>query len=349
MSEKSKRIEYLDGWRAAAICSVLVSHFSRGWGGWLGDFGVELFFALSGLLMAQILFVRGAALGPFMIRRMTRVYPAMAVFVLAMGTASFLGTKAHLIPPAMQLSLMQFVAALGFSTNYYFAATGQHSVLGHTWSLGVELFCYALLAFIALIFGRDARRIIPILLAISVVSMIFGAWLMQQANFGWESVYWRTDARMGSIILPAAALLFIRERKLPKWTMPVTVAAAAIIFYHSGPIMKHTIGTVLVALSICSLESTYSVIKHALSNRVLTGIGMISYSLYLWQQPFWKAAAKGPAWMSAAALVPALVAASVSYFLVEKPVREWLDRRLLPGSARKSQVVESNLSNKMTT
>lgn len=48
----------LDGWRAAAIIGVLIGHFVQVPGFNAGRFGVELFFVLSGLLMAQLLFVK---------------------------------------------------------------------------------------------------------------------------------------------------------------------------------------------------------------------------------------------------------------------------------------------------
>ena len=53
----------------------------------LGRFGVELFFVLSGRLMAEILFVQKMPLD-FFLRRFSRVYPALFVFVLAMGLTS---------------------------------------------------------------------------------------------------------------------------------------------------------------------------------------------------------------------------------------------------------------------
>jgi peptidoglycan/LPS O-acetylase OafA/YrhL len=53
----SGRLSYLDGWRGLAIICVLAGHFLFIKSFNLGPFGVELFFVLSGRLMADILFV----------------------------------------------------------------------------------------------------------------------------------------------------------------------------------------------------------------------------------------------------------------------------------------------------
>ena len=53
-----KRIAYLDGWRGLAIGLVLIDHFSPVCGIALGRMGVDVFFVLSGMFMANILFVK---------------------------------------------------------------------------------------------------------------------------------------------------------------------------------------------------------------------------------------------------------------------------------------------------
>lgn len=343
---QADRIAHLDGWRALAIGCVLVAHFGRGFGGWLGDYGVELFFGLSGLLMAEILFVRQTELGPFLVRRLTRVFPALLVFATAMGLASMAGTFAGVLPQAMQLTLGQYLSSLFFVTNYYYAATGNHSVLGHTWSLGVELCSYALLAAIAATIGRQTRVVVPVLLAICVASWALGAWLMTQPNFGWESVYWRTDARLPSIILAAAAFLVLRGRKVPPFAAPMFLVVSAVIFAYGGVVFRHIVGTIAMALAIGTLEASYLGFRRMLATPVLTFVGTISYSLYLWQQPFWKAADKGPPWLSAVALIPALIAAYVSYRLIEGPSRDWLNHRLLKRKAIHSDVREADMASR---
>lgn len=57
---------------------------------------------------------------------------------------------------------------------------------------------------------------------------------------------------------------------------------------------------------------------------MLTGAGMLSYSVYLWQQPFYRLNAKLP--MLAPVLVAAAFVAGIfSYRFVEKPARRWIN------------------------
>jgi hypothetical protein len=112
---------------------------------------------------------------------------------------------------------------------------------------------------------------------------------------------------LASIVLPAALFLVLRKRHVPAFVSPLSFVVSALIFYFADHVTKHTLGTLAVALSICTLDATYEGIRRVLSAKPFVAIGAISYSLYLWQQPFWKAAAQGPAWMSAVALALAFV------------------------------------------
>jgi|GEM_PF-3598329 peptidoglycan/LPS O-acetylase OafA/YrhL len=103
------RIAYLDGWRGCAVLAVLIAHFGSTKGINLGRFGVELFFALSGRLMAEILFVRATPLSSFFPRRISRVYPAL--FVLA--SALLLTSGANADP-----TFSQYLSAITFTANY---------------------------------------------------------------------------------------------------------------------------------------------------------------------------------------------------------------------------------------
>jgi peptidoglycan/LPS O-acetylase OafA/YrhL len=78
-----KRIDYLDGWRGLAILLVLVAHFLQLKWMDLGTMGVDVFFVLSGMLMANILFVKKVSLTIFYKRRISRVFPVFIIFYQA--------------------------------------------------------------------------------------------------------------------------------------------------------------------------------------------------------------------------------------------------------------------------
>jgi len=89
--EDHARTAYLDGWRGVSILLVLIGHFTGLPAIRWGQLGVELFFALSGRLMAQILFVDGFPLRPFFARRFSRVWPGLLVLVLVLMALSSYG------------------------------------------------------------------------------------------------------------------------------------------------------------------------------------------------------------------------------------------------------------------
>ena len=92
IEETGQHLEHLDGWRGIAVSLVLLGHFwgdAHLWSG-MSKLGVALFFVLSGRLMSEILFVRKSRLSTFFLRRFSRVYPALLVFV-SVTTIAFWG------------------------------------------------------------------------------------------------------------------------------------------------------------------------------------------------------------------------------------------------------------------
>ena len=125
-------IPTLDGWRGAAILGVLLGHFFAAPGVNAGLLGVELFFVLSGRLMAEILFIRQTSLSVFLARRFSRIYPALLAAVLL----TYLASQSL---PGLDVQPIDVLASLTFTMNYLRAIGGSFgSPLDHVWSLCVE-------------------------------------------------------------------------------------------------------------------------------------------------------------------------------------------------------------------
>ena len=77
---RAVRYDYLDGWRGLAIGILLIGHFFPVPGINLGAVGVNLFFVLSGWLMARLLFVQQVSSASFYRRRISRIFPAHFFF-----------------------------------------------------------------------------------------------------------------------------------------------------------------------------------------------------------------------------------------------------------------------------
>jgi peptidoglycan/LPS O-acetylase OafA/YrhL len=327
------RLLYLDGWRGIAILTVLVGHFTRFSAA--GGTGVEIFFVLSGRLMAHILFVDRYPLPIFFQRRLSRVVPALAVLVVAMVLLSAVSIR--FFHGRSYATMTDALAALTFTSNYASALFGTRSILEHTWSLAVEEHSYVLLALMAVVVRRRSSSAAYLLLLAALLCMANGLWLASHFH-GREldhEIYWRTDVMAASDFLSAAIYLLIRSRAMPTYLGPLAFAVGMMITPAPAEI-KYTLGTLCFAVAVNSLEAAPPMILKGLSWKPLVSIGLISYSLYLWQQPFYafKAQLHSPV-----ALALALAVAVGSYFTVERPARRYLNelasRWLSPGAARR--------------
>ena len=177
-SETLYSVQYL---RAAAALAVVFYHISalsqQTWGldpervDHVGAAGVDLFFVISGFVMAMIVARPGPFDGrEFWVRRIARVVPAywvitLAVFVLAWFRPSLFNSTTA--------DLHTLLASLSFlALDHGDGATGPLLVVG--WTLNYEIFFYAIVALTAGLFG-DRRLYGTSLVIITLV--VVGAWL----------------------------------------------------------------------------------------------------------------------------------------------------------------------------
>lgn len=325
------RLLYLDGWRGLAVLAVLVGHFGP-WSGF-GALGVELFFVLSGRLMAEILFVQRHPLPDFFKRRIARVFPGLLAFVIITFPVAAVAYSVGLIRKPIA-GWIDAAGALTFTNNYIIVLFDRSSVFNHTWSLAVEEHSYVLLAAIALTTARSCGHSTFFMLGVAAACMVNG--LFQAQSYSGPAplthgVFWRTDVRLASVFLAGAMYLMLRSRPLPAW-IPVVALSLGCAIFLTGPVpVKYTIGTALFALAIATLDRAPANLHASLSVRPLTYTGLLSYSLYLWQQPFYVVKHQLGAPM---ALTGAILIAVASYYLVEQPARKWINRRSGPNPER---------------
>jgi peptidoglycan/LPS O-acetylase OafA/YrhL len=317
------RIGYLDGWRGVALLGVLIDHFFIKRGINLGRLGVELFFVLSGRLMAEILFVRAAPLANFYARRVSRIYPALAVLA---ASVTLVAAAAGLAEPTFG----QFLSTVTLTANYARLWIGGATALDHAWSLCIEEHMYILLGLVALAWRRWRFPLVPVLAAIAALLMVNGA-VETAMGLSYETVYWRSDARGASILVGALAYLLL-HREVPaalsgRW-MPIALGLIgfALSFKAVPDPVKYSLGTMCLAASLVLMERAPALALGILEHPLLMRIGIWSYSIYLWQQPFfWLAKDEEiPRWW----LLPvAIVAGIASFYAIEQPARRWLNAR----------------------
>jgi peptidoglycan/LPS O-acetylase OafA/YrhL len=332
------RIPSLDGLRAISILLVLVAHHitlfatSRGlprtalwWPRGFGSLGVSVFFALSGFLITSLLIEERKQagrvdLGAFYFRRAFRILPAFWAFL----AITFVITR--------EIPTRDIAAAALFASDYVPISSWW---LGHTWSLSVEEQFYLLwpMAFVFL----ETRRVRQLALVLVVASPILRilTLLILPASYREQMglmLHMRVDALMVGCLLalewrsPASRwLAYLGHRGTALASLGFLLAGSPWLQHFLKGYYKYTVGLGLESAAIASLitwaiRNPKGSVGGLLNSRPLVRIGVLSYSLYLWQQPFFDATvASSPLMPSPVNIALAFGAAELSYRYVESP------------------------------
>jgi peptidoglycan/LPS O-acetylase OafA/YrhL len=331
------KIPSLDGLRAISIALVVVGHLhaTRGFPELglehiLGDYGllgVRVFFVISGFLITTLLMREleqhgRISLRAFYARRSLRIFPAAFAFIGAMALADSLGW--------IELRAIDVVAALTYTVNFVPDPSWE---FGHLWSLSVEEQFYilwpfalarlgvrrgawvALAFFVAAPLVRTAMRLafhgspmedMPIFpavcdgIAICCLFAIGREWLLRQP-------------------------LYLRFTRSPAMLLLVPLIFA-IHHLSSGYTLADLFGYPLMLLAIATIvEASTRLRQQNLAGRILNWpplvwLGMLSYSLYLWQQPFLNHYSHSVFAAFPLNLAMAIGLGMLSYYLLERPL-----------------------------
>jgi peptidoglycan/LPS O-acetylase OafA/YrhL len=325
--ETRRHLDYLDGWRGLAIATVLLGHF------WLDTIrpgvsvlGVDLFFVLSGRLMAEILFVRQAHLPTFFARRFSRVYPGIFCFVVIASLAFAATPYVH--------GPLAAISALTFTLNYAMIYAHPVALLDHLWSLCVEEHAYIILAGVALLARRRLWNPPLIMLLLGGFALANGILRIAVLHQPYFDVFWRSDVQVAPIFISAGFFLLLGKRRVNPWIAPLALALGVAAKLSGGHVALHFgLGTLLLALAVATLDSSLPALRRIFEALPLRSLGIWSFSIYLWQQPFYKLSHHGTLSILMA-LLAALGAGLASFYLIERPARAWLNRRWPPAFER---------------
>jgi peptidoglycan/LPS O-acetylase OafA/YrhL len=179
------RLVAVDGLRAIAVAAVMAFHFDLPLHG--GFFGVDLFFAISGFVIARGLLQAAATdqstaviMRRFYARRAGRLLPA--VIVVAVATVALAALRGSSFG-SLGRTVAHAFAAVGGGANWFVVAFPDQPgevvrPLLHTWSLGVEEQCYLLLPLALLLVPRSRARAVAVALGVfgAVVALGFAWW-----------------------------------------------------------------------------------------------------------------------------------------------------------------------------
>lgn len=315
---------YLDGWRGLAIVLLLWGHFFPVAGINLGTVGVNFFFVLSGLLMAQLLFIKKVELNQFYKRRIARIFPAFFAYLACVVLWYQLTGR--------ETGWKEVLAAATFVTNYFLQIPEKTLMpLGHIWSLSVEEHSYILLSVLAVLARRNmlsARRGV----LCCAVAMALAAIAYRLMYDGRELHFHlaRSEVAAFGIVVSVLMLLYFADKSGPSINLlvfTVLLMLSVLINWWSVPVLIRTLGGLtLMALTVNLLGNGPPLAQHILAFYPFRQLGLWSYSLYLWQQPFYLAVHyEGlPAWLG---MTLGVLCGVASYYLVEQPARLFLNRR----------------------
>ena len=306
----SSRIPSLDGLRAFSILLVIIGHL---WGGdgepvLLSAFGVHIFFVLSGYLITGLLQKEHAREGrislfAFYQRRCFRIFPAAFTYIFVIA----------LLSPASRSAL---IYAVTYTTSY--RPVGLPLLFQHLWSLSVEEQFYLLWP-LALLLGF--RRRAWIAGSAMLVAAVFRLWIVCHP-YNPAYLHFSFFGTMDSIA--AGCLLAIYEPQLRnrcRWmaASPAIAIALPLTAWVLEAASWDTLSVLWGAVPLLLAFWIFLLVERQdriLNNAIASALGVLSYSLYLWQQPFTLLPGFSILWR----LVLLLGCASASYVLIEKPM-----------------------------
>lgn len=328
----------IDGLRAVAVVQVVLYHAGIRWlpGGFVG---VDVFFVISGYLITSILALELAAgrysIAAFYARRARRLLPAfvgLLLFCCAAATLLFMPYDLKefgqsVVAASLSASNIYFWLKIG-----YFDSTATLKPLLHTWSLSVEDQYYLLFPVFMLVAARLMKRRWPC--AVAAVLVLSLALAALEAYRTPVNAFYLLPARMWELLL--GSLLAVRPLPLGSARLREGLAALGLALIGVAVFGYDTSTPFpgLAALPPC-LGAAF-VIQYApgtqtarlLSLKPLVGLGLISYSLYLYHWPLIVFARylliPDPGAFGVLALPICLVAAGIAYLsyrYIETPFR----------------------------
>lgn len=307
------RIAWIDGLRAIAVVSVILYHLDPYYIG-NGLLGVDVFFVISGFVVCRTLLLSKESgngslfvfISGFYKRRAWRLLPALLTVVSATFVLVF-----FVVPPAYLSSQIFFtgLASIGGvanislmlarGTNYFSQMAGYNPFL-HTWSLGVEEQFYLLFPIILWIISVRKNKHFPAIPFLCAICF---------ASFAWAEIYMLRDptvafyspfSRLWELSAGAIIFLLTKTNRLRGIDLqkiyPVICSLALILLLASffqpasfaSPLPAAILPVIATSLFLwagANVESHKTFATQVLSIGVITYVGRISYSLYLWHWP----------------------------------------------------------------
>ena len=331
----------IDGLRALAVLPVILFH--AGFETFSGGFvGVDVFFVISGYLITTILLAE-LEQGKFSIvnfyeRRARRILPALFLVMLVCIPFAWF----WLLPSDMKDFSQSLVAISVFASNIlfwresgYFDTAAELKPLLHTWSLAVEEQYYVLFPLFLMLFWKLGKRWILVTLGlVFVASLAVAQWAAYAKP---DAAFYLLPTRGWELLIGVFAAFYLSQAnrkefgkglsEVAGWLGVALILYAVFVFSKATPFpglyaLVPTIGTVLIIL----FATQQTTVGKFVGNKAFVGVGLISYSAYLWHQPLFAFAQAYTFQLPTSQLITLLIFISfalafLSFKYVETPFR----------------------------
>jgi peptidoglycan/LPS O-acetylase OafA/YrhL len=362
----SSRIPCLDGLRAGSIVLVMAAHVLHSYSDDYhslaneiqhdaGRLGVLTFFVISGYLITYLLFREwqkrdSIDLKAFYTRRVLRIFPAFFTYLGVIAALAAVGIIAT--------TRGDLLLAATFMKNYkafFDVATNPDELfVRHFWTLALEEQFYLFWPMTFLLVGiARASRVALAIVLISPIMRIATYFLFPglRGNLammlhcaadpimaGCLAALWQNESRVENVLA-----------RLSHWVWPSAIVGFLLFVSPMCHTLfegayTYTIGMTLDSMSIVFLllwlvRHPTSFAGQWLERPIVRHIGVLSYSLYLWQQPFLTSLNHTWSGLFPINLLASLVAAECSHWFIERPFLILKDslrkRESLPSTPRR--------------
>lgn len=340
MSARFGNVPCLDGLRAVSIVIVLLAHFASKI--FPGGFGVLVFFVISGFLITRLLFAelkarQHVSLRNFYVRRFLRLYPAISAYTLVVVLV-FHFTQ-------MPINWVEPLSALFYFANYLYAGFSMDGRTGGTmpfaifWSLSVEEHFYILFPAVFVAAHGNPKRLAVMLAAVCAGALalrLIGAAIFP-GRLNTLFFFYQTQFRLDSLAFGVLVAVLCEAnwgrdivRKLAR-PLPAAIAVAVLVlsFVIRDPWFRETFrytlqsAGVAVVLVAILFSGRNTIVNRLLNQPVITWVGRLSYSLYVWHLvplPFLAGLLSSKEEVAVARIVLSFGFAALSYYCLEQPL-----------------------------
>lgn len=299
-----KQIPSLNGLRAISILIVLFAHFKDTFGvpdiikkiiEWTcyGNLGVEVFFVISGYLITKILLSEETNNSKinfkrFYFRRFLRIFPVFLLYLIFI----------LILNDIYKIESIHFIKSLFYFNN--FAIFGGSWLLGHTWSLSVEEQFYLIWPLTISKFKNYIPKITLIVFILAIVLRLVGLFKYEYSDILLNPLIGNLD---GILIGSYVSFLqlnnkfplgynYFKNIKFPVF-LSLTILLILYSLQHFGNIgylvfiaIKGLGSFVIAYFMLYCINEKETIIFKFLNLKIISYIGVLSYSIYIWQQFF---------------------------------------------------------------